>query len=67
MHRAIILALLVALSGCSTTWNKTGATQQSFEIDKHACLLESGGLVTPLYESCMRAKGYTTNNPQWGH
>jgi hypothetical protein len=79
MKRAPVPLAALAMAGCATaqappTWNKPGATQQSFAVDKYACLKEAPGKVVQrdpnfqalgyredwgLFNACMEARGRT--------
>jgi len=62
-----LLFLVALLSGCSTTWEKRGGTEQSFAKDKAECAAlcgQAGGAqgcnayVTHIFESCLLGKGW---------
>jgi major membrane immunogen (membrane-anchored lipoprotein) len=71
LRNAIIVALLVLLTGCTTHWIiPPGGTQQEFQKDDYECRKEAVnltsnddvvGVVTfpAWYKKCMKARGYT--------
>jgi hypothetical protein len=62
-----VIASAVALGGCASQpvahWTKAGATQDTFMTDRYACLQQTpqnsaGAYNTPMFVSCMSARGY---------
>ena len=58
---------LLILSGCSSVWQKPGASEQEFYKDNAVCLAQCGQAsgadgctrtMSHVYESCMKGKGW---------
>ena len=77
MRATMAAIVLLMLTACATapppTWNKPGASQQSFAEDKYACLREAPGKIVQrdpnfaalgnredwgLFNACMEARGW---------
>jgi hypothetical protein len=65
----LIIVASAAMGGCAAQqqqqvmhWAKPGATQQAFMQDRYACLHQTpqyaGGYDSPMFASCMGARGY---------
>src|SRR6266566_7168325 len=59
MKRTMFVGLILLLVGC-TTWYKPGATQQSFDRDKAACIAASYQQFPVATVPVQTATGYTT-------
>lgn len=59
-------ALVLLLSGCATQgggWDKPGATEQDFHVDRGQCIAQSYAAPTPFQQAaimagCMQGKGW---------
>jgi hypothetical protein len=72
----VIIASMLALTSCASTWSKPGGTQAEFNKDSYECerdMRQSGGYGTGLVGAlnaqgfagrCMIAHGYTKDTTQ---
>jgi hypothetical protein len=67
----VFLSALLALTACTVTWDKPGATPEGFARDNYACEVDASrvapvsdvqainvGMKDRLYIACMESKGY---------
>jgi hypothetical protein len=72
MKIATIVALALCLTGCIRTvgnWEKPGADQQQFAVDKFDCMKQSQQQVSSMYVNQYGGSGgsaQTTNMPLFG-
>jgi hypothetical protein len=65
MRAALVVVLVVvSLAGCTTAYEKPGATEDEFERTFASCRAESAFLparasLTEFLQNCMRAQGWT--------
>ena len=75
----MIVAAMLALSGCATTWSRVATSDADFNLDNRACQHMNTQLVllssVPVgeyvvrsgYQRCMREEGYTEGGSWKGY
>jgi hypothetical protein len=70
MKRILVVVVGLALTGCTTTFDLNGHTQQEFGRDNYACsrdaAMAGAGFDTlrsvPMHVECMESKGYAVRD-----